>query len=322
MIIPFIQWICKKAIPPPFPGRDLVQHAMISNWRIRVIKNKDIKEITSYKSKSIRGNKRQLAISRSRYAQCKMTIRYTTLTTFFLIAFSVLTYSQSADSLKAKRIIITTSVLEYLPTIKLNTGNFNIGTEIYLKNRKSVYANFGLIKSYGQPSGWFSLSSQGTQGLKIQVEGRHYFNRHKIFEPAILLFWPHIFQYKSQTLQNTGYYLALHSFYQWTATDRQETVVDYIDNNPFPNSTHYKQNIYLVDRNVYGLNIKFGYQCIKKCGLTVDYSVGLGGQYISSDSSNKLGTNNDKDLPWNKLFDSGTGFYPNIIYQVRLGWGL
>ena len=270
---------------------------------------------------------RHLRVAATRYAQCKMTIRLTTLTTFFLTAFSVLTYSQTEDSLKAKGIIITTSVLEYLPTIKLNTGNFNIGTEIYLKNGNSLYANFGLIKSYGQSSGLFSISSQSTQGLKIQVEGRHYLNKHKIFEPATLLFWPHIFQYKSQTLQNTGYYVAIHSFYQWTATYRQETVVDYIDNNPFPNSTRYKQNIYSVDRNVYGLNIKFGYQCIKKCGLTVDYAVGLGGQYISSSSKNRLGADTgwpgqQKDYPSNKLFDKGTGFSLNVLYQVRLGWGI
>ncbi|MCZ2129846.1 MAG: hypothetical protein LC109_06215 [Bacteroidia bacterium] len=230
------------------------------------------------------------------------------------------------DSLKAKRIIINISVLEYLQTIKLNTGNFNIGTEIYLKKGNSLYTNFGLIKSYGQSSGLLSISSQSTQGLKIQVEGRHYLNKHKIFEPAILLFWPHMLQYNSQTLQNTGYYVAVHSFYQWTATDRRETVVDYIDNNPFPNSEHYKKNIYTVDRNVFGLNIKFGYQCIKKWGLTVDYTVGLGGLYISSSSKNRLGEDTgwpqqEKDFPSNKLFDKGTGFAPNVVYQVRLGWG-
>jgi hypothetical protein len=251
-----------------------------------------------------------------------MARKLATLTTLFLTAFSVLTYSQTTDSLKVKQITITTSVLDYFPTIKLNTGNFNIGSEIYLNNRNSLYANFGLIKSYGQSHGWLSVSSQSTQGLKIQVEGKHYLDKHKIFEPAILLFWPHIFQYKSQTLQNSGYYVAIHSFYQLTTTDRQETVFDYIDNNPYPNTSHYKQNIYSVDRTVYGVNLKFGYQCIKKYGLTVDYSVGLGGQYISSGSNNKLGTDNEKDMPWNKLFDSGSGFYPNLIYQLRLGWGI
>jgi len=54
--------------------------------------------------------------------------------------------------------------------------------------------------------------------------------------------------------------------------------------------------------------------------------VGLGVLFISSHSSNRIGAdtawpNSEKDLPMNKLFDSETGFYPNIIYQVRLGWG-
>jgi hypothetical protein len=237
-----------------------------------------------------------------------------------------LTYSQTPDTIKLKRVIITTSLLDYFPTLRLNTGNFNIGSEIYIKNRKSFCVNFGIIKSYGQSSGLISINSQSTQGMKIQVEARHYLNRRKIFEPAIFLFWPHIFQYKSQTLQNTGYYVAIHSSYQWTATDREETVIDYIDNNPFPNTAHYRQNIYTVDRNVYGLNLKFGYQCIKKYGLTIDYGVGLGVQYISSSSKNRIGNdfswpNSERDHG-NKLFDKGTGIAPNFLYQVRLGWAL
>jgi len=35
MIIPFIQWIGKKAIPPPFPGRDLVQQQGLAQLRVR-----------------------------------------------------------------------------------------------------------------------------------------------------------------------------------------------------------------------------------------------------------------------------------------------
>lgn len=186
--------------------------------------------------------------------------------------------------------------------------------------------NVGMIRSYGPSNGMLSINSEKTQGMKIQVEGRYYLNKHKIFEPALFLFWPHIFQYKSQTLQNTGYYLAVHSHYQLTTTDRQETIVDYIDNNPFPNTSHYKQNMYTVDRTVYALHLKFGYQCIKKVGLTINYGVGLGIQYISSSSKNRLGNdfswpNSERDYG-NKLFDKGTGIAPSFVYHVRLGWAL
>ena len=254
-----------------------------------------------------------------------MTRHLTTLAVLILTALPVSTYSQTPDSVYVKHVVITTSLIDYLPTINLNTGNFNIGTEIYLKQRNFLYTNIGVIKSYGPSSGYFSISAQSTQGLKMQVEGRHYLNLHKIVEPTIFLFWPHIFQFNTQTLHNTGYYVAVNSSYQWTATDRQETVLDYISNTPFPNFEHRKQNIYTVNRNVVGLNMVFGYQCILNGGLTVDYAVGLGGRLISSRSKNRMGDDSDwpnsqQDFLSYKLFDKGTSFAPSFVYQFRLGW--
>lgn len=253
-------------------------------------------------------------------------IRIPGLFAIFLTALPALTYAQDSNSIAFKRVTITTTVTDYLPTLQLNTANINIGTEIYLRNRKSLFFNVGFVKSYGPSRGLFTTNSENTTGFKGQIEGRHYLNKRKLYEPAMLLFWPLIFQYNTQELENTGYYVAMHSSFQATITNRQETVVDYVDNEPWPNTSHYKQNIYLVDRNVLALNIKFGYQCIKKSGLTVDYAVGLGGQYISSNSTNRQGTdtdypNSEKDIG-GKLFDKGAIFYPNIVYQVRLGWSL
>ncbi|MBN4066034.1 hypothetical protein JYT51_01720 [Candidatus Amoebophilus asiaticus] len=243
-----------------------------------------------------------------------MTKTTTILTPILLTTFSNLTYSQDNYALAFNRVTIATTVTDFLPTLQLNTANINIGTEIYLKNRKSLVFNLGLVKSYGPSRGWFSISSENTIGLKAQAESRHYLNKHKLFEPAILLFWPHIFQYKTQELENTGYYVAIHSSFQATATDRQETVFDYIDDTPIPGTYHYKQNIYTVDRNVVALNVKFGYQCIKKSGLTVDYAIGLGGQYISSSSTNRQGTdtnypNSEKELGASYL-TKGQSFIP------------
>ena len=255
-----------------------------------------------------------------------MTNRTSIYATIFLSACSFLAYSQSSDTLKAKRVTITTSLTELLPTFGLSTHNFNVGAETYLGNRKSLYTSIGYIKSFGPTAGWVNISTLGTQGFKFQTELRHYFNKRKIVEPAILLFWPHIFQYHTQEVQNAGYYVALHSSYQWTETERQETVVDYIDDYPIPNTSHYRKNNYSVNRNAFGLNILFGYQCIKKRGLVVDYCVGFGGQFISSYSTNRIGT--DTDWPnsetefYNTIFDHGTGFAPYLIYRVRLGWAL
>ena len=246
------------------------------------------------------------------------------ITLFILIAISNLIFSQSKDSLSFKRVTITTSLFDYVPSY-LNTYTINIGTEVYLKKRKSIGLNVGYIQPLGPSSGYFELSSITTSGIKVQVEGKQYLNRRKLVIPAIFLFWPHIFQFKSQDLQNTGYYVAANVSYQNTQTKRQETVVDYIDDVPFPNQTYYKSNIYTVNRNVYALNLKIGYNCIKKQGFTIDYAVGLGAQYVSSSSKNRIGTDNDwpnseKDIYGKKLFDHGDGIYPSFVYQVKLGW--
>lgn len=244
--------------------------------------------------------------------------------TCLLTTFTMLCFAQSKDSLSYKRIVITTNLVDYIPTM-LNASCINIGTEVYVKNKKSIGLSAGYIKSNGVSGGYLQLSALSTTGMKVQVEGKQYLNRKKLFIPAIFVFWPHIFQFKSQNLENTGYYLAANVSYQNTQTKRQETVVDYIDDVPYPSHTHYKDNIYTVDRNVYALNIKIGYNCIKKGGFTIDHAVGFGAQYISSSSKNRIGTdtnwpNSERDIYGKKLFDKGSGIYPSFVYQVKLGW--
>jgi hypothetical protein len=238
-----------------------------------------------------------------------------TLLIFILMLFYQLTYSQSTDSIKFKRVIISTSLLDYLPSLNLNTRNFNIGSEIYLKNRNSLAINIGLMQTNGKPNpyGFLGGSSLKTQGFKIQVERRRYLNRNKIVEPSIFLFWPHIFQYNTQTLQNSGYYVSAHSFYQYTQTERNETMVDGFNQNI------YRNNIYTVDRNALAFNLKLGYQCVKKHGIAIDFGVGLGAQLITSSTRNKLGNASDGDFGY-FLFDEGTKVMPSFIYQFRLGF--
>ena len=41
-------------------------------------------------------------------------------------------------------------------------------------------------------------------------------------------------------------------------SDKGERVVDYVTDTPYPNYTHYRANIYTVNRNVAGLNALIG----------------------------------------------------------------
>ncbi|MCX8167232.1 MAG: DUF3575 domain-containing protein, partial [Candidatus Micrarchaeota archaeon] len=126
------------------------------------------------------------------------------------------------DSLKVNKVIIATSVFDYLPSLNWNTGNFNIGAEMYVGKNKSLSLNIGIIQSYGPSNELLSITSLSTHGWSVQSEIRYYFNKHQIVQPLILLFWPHIFQFNSKILKNTGYYFSVHTGYQFTNPLRQE----------------------------------------------------------------------------------------------------
>ena len=237
-----------------------------------------------------------------------ITGRIKILPTLFLLVISTYTFPQEKITEYEKRITITTGLYDYLPD-KLNSGNFNIGAEINLKGRKSLAVNLGYIESYGPQSGWFIISTKSNKGIKIQIEGRHYLNKHELIEPLILLFWPMIFQYNSRESSHTGYYIAVSTLYQLTLTEREKNV-----------------NNYTVVRNIIGIYPKFGYKAIKKFGFVIDISFGLGIRYIESHSHGKTGKNSDQELPFifvflpNKLFDSGSGLFPGFLYTLKIGW--
>lgn len=231
------------------------------------------------------------------------------------------------DSSSLKKVILSTALLEYWPNPKLNTVNCNLGAELYLKNSLSLYLNAGVLLSAGSPNSYFGIPSEQSQGYKFRLEMRRYLKRKKVIEPAMLLFWPHVFQYHNQPAENSGFYTGLSSSYQWTETKRKENV----ENPNYPNNpmgeSQYIENYYFVSRNVLCLNGMIGFQCIKKSGITVDYAVGLGIQFVNSHSRNRLGSDQDypnstKDYPMDKYFDYGFGIAPNLLYQIRIGFGL
>ena len=255
------------------------------------------------------------------------TGRIKILATLILIVISSFAFPQDIITEYEKSITITTTLFDYIPD-KLNSGNFNIGAEINLKDRKSLAVNFGYIKSYGSSGGWFRIPAKSNRGFNLQIEGKHYLNKHKISEPLILLFWPMIFQFKSQENTHTGYYIAASTLYQWTLTERDETVIDYISGTPYPNSVHYNVNNFTVERNIINIYVKLGYNAIKKYGFVVDFSIGPGIQYIESHSYSKAGVNTvqefqfNPDFLTNKLFDTGSGIFPGFIYTLKIGWCL
>lgn len=218
-----------------------------------------------------------------------------------------------------RRIVPTISVLEYIPEPKLGTINCNAGTEIYMDDRSAFWVNAGYITTVMNPAGYFAVASERTTGFRVQVETRRYLNRHSVCEPAMLLFWPHILQYHTEVLQNSGFYFSPHCSFQLTNTTRTA------DRSYFQLAGTGEQT-YHVYRKVFVLAAVIGYQCVKAGGFTVDYSVGLGAQMIESQSDPIVpptdGAHETNDLPWKKPFDRGAGIFPKFLYNLRLGWAL
>ncbi len=205
------------------------------------------------------------------------------------------------DSLTAKKITVTTSLTDYIPRMTLETKRYNIGVEFYVKNGKSIYTNLGYIHSNGSAGGFFKVSSLGTQGMSMEVEGRHYFKKHRILPAAAIIVMPHLLQYYSKERLNTGYYTGINTSYQYSLTQRE---------------TSNKDPYYVTQNNV-GLLAMIGYQCQKKYKLIIDQSIGLGVVFVHSTSSNSFGliTGNSYGN-----FNDFKGILPNIAYEFRIGF--
>ncbi len=208
--------------------------------------------------------------------------------------------AQGLGNQPEKKMVFSTSVFEYAGMNYLGVSNFNLGMERYFGNKHAVYINAGYLKSVFEPANFFNEKSNSS-GIALQLEGRYYFGKWKIIDPLVLVFWPHLFQYKTQELENSGYYFSLMAQYQHI-NSKEFLIVDQVS----------RQN--LIQDN-FGFSAKVGYQCIKTFGLVLDYSVGIGLKYKESNSD---GTRDSRFLGQNYI---ESGLFPILHYQLRIGFG-
>ncbi len=205
------------------------------------------------------------------------------------------------DSLTAKKIIVTTSLTDYIPRVYFQAIRYNIGVEVYLKDRKSIYASLGYIYSNGYKEGFYRAASYGTQGVRLQVEGRYYFQKHKIY-PAALIILPHLLQFSTQKKLNTGYYTGINTFHERSITHRETPHI----------RTPYDETIKKA-----GLFSVFGYQCQKKSKLIIDQSIGFGVLILHTKLSNGFSVYDRKTSSFQSDF---TRVLPELFYNFRIGF--
>ncbi len=213
-----------------------------------------------------------------------------------LLLFPAIIFSQTET--KPKNIILTTSITQSFELAAFTNASLNLGMEHYLKNSKSLLVNVGLADIYDLFDPDINM-----RGIRLQLEGRHYFKRKKIFGPLFLLYWPHIFQMNSQELENTGYYLALNAYGQYSERETGSLIGSEL----------------LLNRKA-GLNIKFGFQSINKFGLVIDYAMGGGIGYYSTFTAAPPGFRPQGDYLTNILEEKNLGI--SFIMHLALGFGI
>jgi hypothetical protein len=207
------------------------------------------------------------------------------------------------ESIKEKcKLVITTSLFENIPSpVGMPVAIFNIGTDISLNKNYSIAFNIGYVRGAG--GSLMNFSTEDDKGFRLQAEIRRYLNKTKMWEPGVLLFPPHIFQYKTVDKWNAGYYTGWLTDYQYTE------------------SKYFTENHYKIYRHAAKLHAIFGYQCVKSYHVVVDFSVGAGLQYIFSESPQNLTMNSDSG-PWGQKLHDESGIFPSIGYKMRVGFWL
>ena len=250
------------------------------------------------------------------------------------------------DSTHIRSFFITTNLSDYFPDW-LYTGVFNLGVETKMSELYSIDLNLGYVRSYRPiltpifllpfPTGKSPfIGSIDTKGFKTGLELKRFFSINS----------ESIYQKERRT------YFSLLSVYQRTKTRRPGTAYEYgsfTDENGvvyiFP--TTKKIIIYDTYRNLGFFSVKIGRQFISSSNFIIDCGIGGGVQYVSSYSVNRpeiedmLPNNQDDFILFNseiedvwpnnqddsflfnsmhKHFDSGSAFFPKLLFQLKIGW--
>lgn len=232
------------------------------------------------------------------------------------------------DSTHIRSFLLTTNISDYFPDW-LYTGVFNLGAETNIGEIYSIDLNLGYVRSYTpiltpifllpfQAGKSPFIGSIDTKGFKTGLELKRFFSKNS----------------ESIYPQGRSTYLSLLGIYQRTKTRRPGTSYEYgsfTDENgvvyTFP--TTKKIIIYDTYRNLGLFSVKIGQQFVSRSNFIIDYGIGGGVQYVSSHSVNRpeiedVWPNNQDDSflfnSMHKHFDSGSAFFPKLLFQVKIGW--
>jgi hypothetical protein len=219
---------------------------------------------------------------------------------FVILILPVLNSAQLDTTVK---VLIKTSLLQYLPSLIDNTGAINIEVEKPNKNFSAYSFGASFFYSYGpsQKDLLIPFSQEKTTGMLVSVERRRYFNRHKVFQPLCLIIWPLVFQLHSEKYKHAGLYSAVKfSYKQINIKIEQEA----------------RQNLTLISKHNPSLVLALGFQSISKRKVVFDQSLAVGLQYSYCKSDKSF----DPSIISLWYYERHKNIFPVIEYKIKVGF--
>lgn len=207
----------------------------------------------------------------------------------FVLTFNVFTSFGQSDNLIVSKLCLKFSPLSIIDPY--SGSSLRIGSEYKLKGKFAIYSELGVFF----PKSIFNATSfRKNNGLSIEAELKYYVNKQKI-------------------VSGTYYSFDLFCKYQtYTTKDSIDITPNYLKD-------------YTIYKNIYCANLKYGEMIACKCGIVLDFSVGLGIRYKVSHSTLTLNENNNiigvGDYSTNIITNkAGKFIYPNFLVGIKIGY--
>jgi len=205
--------------------------------------------------------------------------------TIIIITFLLVTlYGWAQDTTNSKKFVdVSISLAGFGGDFVTNSTGIQLGAEFRLRNNVSMQCDLRYIFDVDSQKGWGQLivDVDDLVGFAVNTEIKKYIRQNK------------------NELKG-GYYGG-------------QALMMY---------TEAFQGANKIKRTKVGLYATLGWKYIAKSGFLFESMLGLGAQLISSNSSiNTTDISSYSDeFPWSKPYESGTNLYPDLTWNVRLGW--
>lgn len=205
-----------------------------------------------------------------------------TITTIIFLLLTMCGYSQNIEK-QIKTVDVSISLVGFGGDYVTNSSGIQAGIEFRLKNNLSMQCDVRYIFGVSKINGYGQIivNTDKLKGFAVNTEVKKYIGQ-----------------------------------------KRNELIGGYIGGQAILLYTNAYQENHQIQKTKIGLYAVVGWKYIAQSGFLFETSTGLGVQLITSISDDNIpvGYYESEEFPWNKQYDAGTSVFPDLSWNVRIGW--